>query len=93
MGKTAENERLKLRATFYNNVAAGLLIGGLLIPFLAVAIKAEDITERLVNWNLITASDLRVVIAYAFAMSLALSGAKSLRRHADSIIAGIKDDE
>jgi hypothetical protein len=66
---------------------------GILIPYLAFVSKIEDITERLFNWNLITASDLRVVIAYAFALFLAFSGAIRLRRHADSIIAGIKGDE
>jgi hypothetical protein len=28
MGKAATNERVKLKATFYNNVAVGLLVAG-----------------------------------------------------------------
>lgn len=37
MGKAAENERTKLRATFYNNVAVGATITGSIVPFLAYA--------------------------------------------------------
>jgi hypothetical protein len=32
MGKTAENERIKLTATFYNNLSVALFFGGVLIP-------------------------------------------------------------
>jgi hypothetical protein len=32
MGKAADNERLKLKATFYNNLAVGSTVGGVLIP-------------------------------------------------------------
>jgi hypothetical protein len=34
MGKAAENERTKLRATFYNNLSVGLVLAGVLIPYL-----------------------------------------------------------
>ena len=30
MGKAAENERIKLRATFYNNLGVGLTLVGVL---------------------------------------------------------------
>jgi hypothetical protein len=36
MGKTAQNEKIKLRAAFLNNCAVGLIIGGVLLPLLAV---------------------------------------------------------
>ena len=35
MGKLADNEQRKLRAAFYNNLAAGLILAGLLIPAMA----------------------------------------------------------
>jgi hypothetical protein len=35
MGKAADNERIKLRATFYNNLAAGLILTGILLPGMA----------------------------------------------------------
>ncbi|MGH6726988.1 MAG: hypothetical protein ACREB8_10650 [Pseudolabrys sp.] len=33
MGKVADNEKLKLRALFYNNLAAGAVVGGAILPF------------------------------------------------------------
>jgi hypothetical protein len=36
MGKAAENERIKLGATFYNNLAVGLTITGLFVPYLTL---------------------------------------------------------
>jgi hypothetical protein len=36
MGKAAENERIKLGATFYNNLAVGLTITGLIVPYLTL---------------------------------------------------------
>lgn len=44
MGKLAENEELKLRATFYNNVAVGCAVAGVVVPFLQIyqTISAED---------------------------------------------------
>lgn len=35
MGKASENEKLKLRATFLNNVATAFLITGFIVPYLA----------------------------------------------------------
>jgi hypothetical protein len=32
----AENERIKLRATFYNNLAVGSAVAGLLVPYIAL---------------------------------------------------------
>ena len=34
MGKAAENERLKLRATWWNNLSIGTGVGGLLVPYI-----------------------------------------------------------
>lgn len=36
MGKTAENETLRLKATFYNSLAVGLVLGGVALPYIAV---------------------------------------------------------
>jgi len=35
MSNLVHNERLKLEATFYNNLAAGFLLGGILLPYYA----------------------------------------------------------
>ena len=44
LSKTAENERLKLRAAYWNNIAVGLLLAGLFIPLFAIFqhIKPDD---------------------------------------------------
>jgi hypothetical protein len=36
MGKAAKNEQLKLKATFYNNLAVGAVAGGVFIPLIAL---------------------------------------------------------
>ena len=36
MGKVADNEQRKLRATFYNNLAAGLTLTSILVPATAL---------------------------------------------------------
>jgi hypothetical protein len=36
MGKATDNERIKLRATFFNNLAVGLILAGVLIPYLGI---------------------------------------------------------
>ena len=35
MGKAADNERRKLRGTFFNNVAVGLVVAGIAVPYFA----------------------------------------------------------
>lgn len=35
MGKAADNERKKLRATFYNNLAVGTLLGAVYLPMIS----------------------------------------------------------
>lgn len=36
MGKTAETEKIKLRATFLNNSAVGIVVAGIILPLLAL---------------------------------------------------------
>jgi amino acid permease len=36
MGKAADNERIKLNATWFNNASVGLALGGALVPYLAL---------------------------------------------------------
>lgn len=43
MGKAADNERHKLRATFYNNLSVGLFLGGVFIPYLALTQRADEL--------------------------------------------------
>ncbi len=36
MGKAADNERLRLQATFFNGLAVACFVAGLFIPYLAL---------------------------------------------------------
>lgn len=40
MGKAADNERIKLKAAFYNNLAVGTVIAGLTVPYINVMMSA-----------------------------------------------------
>ena len=42
MGKTADNERIKLRVAFYNNIAVGLMVAGFLLPLFAFWAKLHE---------------------------------------------------
>jgi hypothetical protein len=50
MGRAAENERLKLRATFFNNIAVGIVVAGLVIPYLAIYPQLDDFTDWVTAW-------------------------------------------
>jgi len=77
-----EIERIKLKATFYNNVAVGLLLGGILIPYLAIVTHFADITTRLMHWSF-TQTDMLAVVAYVVALFLVYFGFRKMRRRAD----------
>jgi len=42
MGKAADNERIKLRATWYNNVSVGLFVAGVFVPYLTLFQKLPE---------------------------------------------------
>ena len=47
MGKAADNERIRLRATLFNNISVGLVIVGTAAPLLAAYSKLSELTD----WN------------------------------------------
>jgi hypothetical protein len=49
MGKAAENERIKLRATFYNNLAIGLILAGFFLPLLSI--YSMESFQPFVDWS------------------------------------------
>jgi hypothetical protein len=51
MGKAANNERIKLRATFYNNASVALWVGGAIIPYLALMRVFEPPMNALIHWQ------------------------------------------
>jgi hypothetical protein len=94
MNKAAQNERIKLRATYFNNLSAGLLLGGCLIPYLVFVQKLGDVIEWMrhhpapLNFGVVEAA---TAITPVLAFFLALRGAKYFRRAANEEIAKIHD--
>ena len=43
MGKAAENEKLKLKAAFYNNIASGFFLAAFVIPLIALMQKSGEL--------------------------------------------------
>jgi hypothetical protein len=50
MGKVAENEKHKMKANFYNNIAASVIITGLVVPYLAFLFKMNELAAAL-GWK------------------------------------------
>jgi hypothetical protein len=96
MGKTANNERIKLRAGYHNNIAVGLYLGGFLIPYLAIFQKSPQIAAFIVSAIedrkiSVAAPDIAYVVAVllAFAMAIALAGRR--RKLADELMQRVTD--
>jgi hypothetical protein len=94
MGKAAENESIKLRATFYNNIGVGLLLAGCLIPYLAIYYKLAELIELLNSFDLadkVGPIAVMKVFAALAAFISALYGSRYYRRLAQREIAKILD--
>jgi hypothetical protein len=53
MGKAADNERIKLQATWLNNVSVGLAVAGVFVPYLAFVQNwtlGPDLPTRFHDW-------------------------------------------
>ena len=82
MGKAADNEKIKLTATFYNNVAVGATITGSIVPLLAYARELVQDDDAFTP----------VEIAVTFLVILvAASVAVVCRIQANALISKIKD--
>jgi hypothetical protein len=82
MGKAAENERIKLRATFYNNVGAVLFATGCAIPFLKLY-EASGLFNAILGGRLSPPSNFW---ESAFAIILAMLLGFGFRHKADRIM-------
>jgi hypothetical protein len=93
MSKAADNERIKLRATYYNNIAAGLALAGCLIPYLALVRGIGEIFDWMRHHSPgeITFVGWTGVITTVLAFFLALQGAKRFRQAANEQIGKIQD--
>lgn len=91
-----ENERIKLRATFFNNLAVGLLVAGALVPYLVFIQGAGEFVEWIIGWSRGTSQfaflEATKVITTVVGMLMAFYGARYFRQAANKEISKIKGD-
>ena len=92
MNRASEIEQRKLQATYYNNLSVGLLLAGLLVPYLAITQHLGSIIDRITSSSPLTFAEMANSIASIIAMIMALYGAKKMRRLAKSTIASIDNE-
>jgi hypothetical protein len=94
MGKAADNERIKLRATWDNNVSIGLFLGGAIIPYLALG-QNPELQQKLYDWGhgkyQPTDMDGRKLFVVAAALVIALATSWIFRVTAHREIQKIQD--
>ena len=88
MGRSADNERLRLKATFYNNLAVGAAVAGLLAPFIALYPKLLA-NERMTLEGLLAVMTPEVI----FSMLAAGCVTYILRSRANAAISQLEDDD
>jgi hypothetical protein len=93
MLELAEIERIKLKATYYNNLSVGLWLGGLLIPYLSVVQHLGAITEKMSSGSAFAPAEIQNAIATVFAMALAFYGAKHMQDLAKETILSLKENK
>ena len=86
MGQAADNERVKLRATFYNNLAVASVVTGLVIPIFTVLY-----TEALQNMPLTQVVQHNMFWPVLIAIVTVLFFAFVMRAFADTLLLQIKD--
>jgi hypothetical protein len=96
MGKTANNERIKLKATYNNNISVGLYVGGFLIPCLAIMQKNQQMADFLLaavhdHKIVISYDDLTYIATAVAALCFALFLADNRRKRADELIQKLSD--
>jgi hypothetical protein len=95
MGKMADNENLKLRATFWNNIAVGFGIAGVLAPCLGLWVRQHELFRWIkafvhgtAEWNVEETQQILLVLVGA---GTAFWIASNLRGHAESELAKLQD--
>src|SRR5258708_1083096 len=95
MGKAAFNERLKLAATYWNNISAGLTLTGLIIPYLALNYWIVDLIAWVPDWldGKAKLSDPAIVAAVSTVVATvaAYVAASACRSFADRLLIKIQD--
>jgi len=84
MGKAADNEQIKAKAAFYNNLATGSVIAGLAVPYINLMVSAP------VGGVYPPRTSIQVFYI-AMMVVLILLGAGWLRAKANSVLARLQD--
>jgi hypothetical protein len=79
MGKATENERVKLSATFFNNVAVAAFAGGAILPLYALQHYESADTGYMQLVKLLGTMGIALSLSYFF------------RNHADRIMEKLQD--
>jgi hypothetical protein len=95
MGKTAKNERIKLKATYFNNCSVGLLLAGTLLPIVAAYRDIADIKHNVQSLLIGTASlrdaDIFQGLTIVGGITSAFIIAMLLRSEADKLLKSLED--
>ncbi|WP_156375739.1 hypothetical protein [Methylobacterium sp. Leaf125] len=91
MGRAADNERLKLKATFFNNIGVSCAVIGVLVPYLRfMEISGEKL--KLLLEGKFSQTDINATFAAAICMAFAFLAARALRHLSDNIAGQIRGD-
>jgi hypothetical protein len=82
MGKAASNEKIKVRALYFNNVAVGATIAGSIVPLLAYA------RELIQSDNQFTPAELGITVLL---VAVAAVVAAASRFYASAILSKLED--
>lgn len=92
MGKAAENERRKLRATFWNNVGAGVAVAAIAIPYIGfVGLDLRGVAEFVVaGFDIRSPQGQKLAFTFV-SMGIGVMVAETCRRIADRVAGEIED--
>jgi hypothetical protein len=97
LGKAAENERLKLKATFLNNLGVSSIVTGFIIPYIAYRppiVEPFDYSKSLlanVGARLLTYENIVGIVTLLSSIFLGCLMAWFFRKFANDIVSQIKD--
>jgi hypothetical protein len=84
MGKAARNERLKLEATFYNNIAVGLGLAGVFLPVLSILNNPPTTFSSFIT-TIVSEKGIFSIVAVLAAFFSAYSFYRDARKEIDKI--------
>jgi len=90
MGKASENERIKLRATYLNNIAVGLIVGGGFLP-LFVLMQHTDSIIAVIEGQHVSISSYAAALSPVFVCVLAMFFGQDFRLRALNTLNELQD--